>query len=160
MLVDQNGQPMTLHAFSEMIRKLGIKVNKIKKIVKQSGGGSKLNKEKDDAKKDRKLIKEILQNTMGKQQGQMQRERLERIKAVFEKIDSKLESIDIELMEEENATTNKTQVGEIEDEFDDKIEYLSYGKDPQRQSLIVKEVQKESLTGWQKKHSLINFLTF
>lgn len=149
----QEGKQITLYQFSEKIGNLGVKVNKIKRLIKTQGtqgNALKLKLERDEANKLRKSIRAILSNMAGKSTttGQLQKERFDRIKAVFEKVDEKLEQIDQEILEEEPGQRSLDQEGEDGVEDEDK----EYGKSQQKQELMKKEEQTQKLTGWQDRY--------
>lgn len=74
--------------------------------------------------------------------GQLQKERFERIKAVFEKVDEKLDQIDLEIQQEEEKPKSSIIEEEEEDIMDSQ----------ETQSLIKKEEKDQKLAGWQKRY--------
>jgi hypothetical protein len=151
----QEGKQITLYQFSEKIGNLGVKVNKIKRLIKgqgTQGNAQKLKLERDEANKLRKSIRAILNNMAGKSSsaGQLHKERFERIKTVFEKVDEKLEQIDQEILEEE--PTQRLLDVETEEAMDDDDSDKSYGQTQQKQDMIKKEEQTQKLTGWQDRY--------
>lgn len=120
-------------------------MNKIKRLIKAQGtqgNALKLKTEREEANKIRKNIKAILANMNGGTIGQLQKERFERIKAVFEKVDEKLDQIDLEIQQEEEKP--KSSVIEEEEEVNESEE---------TESLIKKqEKDQKQLAGWQKRY--------